>query len=84
MWKQCEALQEDIVAFRRDLHRIPEVGTQLPLTQAYICKVKAADGYTYYMAVALLDKVLGKLATDDTLQPSEAFRTMSRSARFAS
>ena len=29
-------------------------------------KVKAADGYTYYMATALLDSVLGKLATDDT------------------
>ncbi len=29
------------------------------------CKVKAADGYTYYMAKALLDKVLGKLAKDD-------------------
>ena len=29
-------------------------------------KVKAADGYTYYMATALLDTVLGKLATDDT------------------
>ncbi len=29
------------------------------------CKVKAADGYTYYMAEALLDTVLGKLATDD-------------------
>ena len=29
------------------------------------CKVKAADGYTYYLAEALLDKVLGKLATDD-------------------
>ncbi len=28
------------------------------------CKVKAADGYTYYMAEALLDKVLGKLAED--------------------
>ncbi len=28
-------------------------------------KVKAADGYTYYMAQALLDTVLGKLATDD-------------------
>lgn len=26
------------------------------------CMVKAADGYTYYMAEALLDKVLGKLA----------------------
>ncbi len=29
-------------------------------------KVKAADGYTYYMAQALLDTVLGKLASDDT------------------
>lgn len=28
------------------------------------CKVKAADGYTYYMAEALLDTVLGKLAED--------------------
>ena len=30
------------------------------------CKVKAADGYTYYMAEALLDKVLGKLGSEDT------------------
>lgn len=30
------------------------------------CKVKANDGYTYYMAKALLDKVLGKLATEET------------------
>ncbi len=29
------------------------------------CKVAAADGYTYYMAEALLDKVLGKLKTED-------------------
>lgn len=29
------------------------------------CKVLAADGYTYYIAEALLDKVLGKLATED-------------------
>ena len=28
------------------------------------CKVKAADGYTYYMAKALLDNVLGKLAEE--------------------
>ena len=28
------------------------------------CKVKAADGYTYYMANALLDKVLGGLSED--------------------
>ena len=29
------------------------------------CRVKAADGYTYYMAEALLDKVLGKLGGED-------------------
>ncbi|MDY3918679.1 MAG: isoleucine--tRNA ligase [Candidatus Limivivens sp.] len=29
------------------------------------CKVKAADGYTYYMAEALLDTVLGSLKTED-------------------
>ena len=29
------------------------------------CKVKAADGYTYYMAEALLDPVLGSLAPDE-------------------
>ena len=28
------------------------------------CKVKAADGYTYYMAEALLDTVLGRLAEE--------------------
>lgn len=30
------------------------------------CKVKAADGYTYYMAEALLDRVLGKLGSEET------------------
>ena len=34
-------------------------------TETY-CKVKAADGYTYYMAEALLDKVLGKLGSKET------------------
>ena len=29
------------------------------------CKVKAADGYTYYMAQPLLDTVLGRLKTED-------------------
>ena len=29
------------------------------------CKVKAADGYTYYMAEALLDKVLGRLGDEE-------------------
>ena len=34
-------------------------------TEVY-CKVKAADGYTYYMAEALLDKVLGKFGSEET------------------
>ncbi len=29
------------------------------------CRVKAADGHVYYMAEELLDRVLGKLATED-------------------
>jgi isoleucyl-tRNA synthetase len=29
------------------------------------CKVKAVDGYTYYMAKDLLDRVLGKLSEED-------------------
>ena len=29
------------------------------------CKVKAVDGYTYYMAEALLENVLGRLKTED-------------------
>ena len=34
------------------------------------CKVKAADGYTYYMAQALLDTVLGKLADKENGTPA--------------
>ncbi len=30
------------------------------------CKVKAADGYTYYLAKELADTILGKLATEET------------------
>ena len=39
------------------------------------CKVKAADGYTYYMAEALLDKVLGKLAKEDGEKAYEVLET---------
>ena len=39
------------------------------------CKVKAADGYTYYMAEALLDKVLGKLAEEEGEKAYEVLET---------
>ena len=34
MWKDCQALQDEITALRRELHQIPEVGAQLPETAA--------------------------------------------------
>ena len=40
-------------------------GTLCKSQMRLTCKVKAADGYTYYMAEALLDTVLGKLATEE-------------------
>lgn len=39
------------------------------------CKVKAIDGYTYYMAEALLDKVLGKLAGNEGDRTYEVLET---------
>jgi isoleucyl-tRNA synthetase len=39
------------------------------------CKVKAADGYTYYMAEALLDKVLGKLVESEDEKAYEVLET---------
>ena len=37
MWQECKALQDYIVGIRRTLHQIPELGTDLPKTQAVIC-----------------------------------------------
>jgi len=40
------------------------------------CKVKAADGYTYYMAQALLDSVLGKLGNkEEGIAPYEVLES---------
>ena len=39
------------------------------------CKVKAADGYTYYMAQALLDQVLGSLAKEEGQAAYEVLET---------
>ena len=39
------------------------------------CKVKAVDGYTYYMAEALLDKVLGKLVESEEEKAYEVLET---------
>ena len=40
------------------------------------CKVKAVDGYTYYMAEALLDTVLGKLLDKDAEEGTKAYEVL--------
>ncbi len=40
------------------------------------CKVKAVDGYTYYMAEALLDTVLGKLSDKDAPEGTKAYEVL--------
>jgi len=36
MWEKCKELQNELVAMRRDLHKIPEFGWELPKTKAYV------------------------------------------------
>lgn len=38
MWEQCKELQNELVAMRRELHQIPEMGGDLPQTKAYVVK----------------------------------------------
>lgn len=47
MWKECEALQEELVRMRRELHRIPEIGKMLPKTQQYVIKELERLGIPY-------------------------------------
>ncbi|MBR0373681.1 MAG: amidohydrolase [Mogibacterium sp.] len=46
-WTECKDLQEDLVCMRRDLHKIPELGTNLPKTQAYIIAKLEEYGIPY-------------------------------------
>lgn len=38
MWKLCKSEQEHIVKMRRELHKIPELGFDLPKTKAFVLK----------------------------------------------
>lgn len=47
LFRQAELLQDQLVAWRRDLHRIPETGLVLPQTAAYVQKVLTELGLTW-------------------------------------
>lgn len=36
MWEKCKDIQQELVEIRRDLHKIPEFGGDLPKTKAYV------------------------------------------------
>ena len=36
MWEKCRDMQDELVKMRRELHRIPELGGNLPKTRAYV------------------------------------------------
>jgi len=47
MWEKCKEQQEYIVAMRRELHEVPEIGTHLPETQAVIVRELDRMGISY-------------------------------------
>ena len=49
-WKECKALQDELVAMRRELHQIPELGKDLPQTRAYVLAKLDALGIPYELS----------------------------------
>lgn len=47
MDKKYEALQKDIVKLRREFHKIPEIGKNLPKTKALVCRELDRIGIPY-------------------------------------
>ena len=47
MWEDCKALQNDLVQLRRKFHQIPELGDNLPETQALVCAELDKMGIPY-------------------------------------
>ncbi len=65
MWEKCRELQNEIVTMRRELHQIPELGTELPETCGYVEK-KLKE---YGASVRRIGKSGGLLAELDTGRP---------------
>lgn len=50
---------EDVIAWRRDLHQIPEIGIDLPKTSSYIAKQLDSLGISYEVGVGLDSAIVG-------------------------
>lgn len=49
-WEECRDLQDYLVNMRRDLHKIPELGFDLPKTREYVCKKLDEYGIEYTLS----------------------------------
>ena len=47
MWEKCKDIQQELVTIRRDLHKIPEFGSCLPKSKAYIVAKLEEMGIPY-------------------------------------
>lgn len=67
MWKDCKDLQEELVAMRRELHQIPELGLDLPQTAAFVTAKLDEYGVPYVLS----DKDSSIIATIEGGQPGK-------------
>lgn len=47
LWEKCKDMESEIVAMRRELHKIPELGFHLPKTRAYVIQKLEEIGIPY-------------------------------------
>lgn len=50
LWNKCEAIQNEIVSMRRELHKIPELGLHLPKTRDFVVKKLQEIGIPYTLS----------------------------------
>lgn len=50
LWSKCKDLQNELVSMRRDLHKIPELGLNLPKTRAYVTAKLDEYGIPYKLS----------------------------------
>lgn len=67
IWNECKNMQDALVAMRRDLHKIPEIGTELPMTRDYVTAKLDEFGVPY----TLSDKDSSVIATINAGKPGK-------------
>lgn len=60
--QEAEAMQEQLIGWRRELHQMPEVGTQLPRTMAYLQQQLTEMGIEsqFHAEISCLEATIGQ------------------------